>query len=78
MVYRARVAVTFTSYATKCLTVIDGQFRHKEASEAMDRMVAKAKMEKMVKMEPQNGLNQISIQNFQLCQNGLAVPQVQP
>ena len=44
----------------------------------MDRMVDTAKMEKMVKMEPQNGLNQISIQNFQLCQNGLAVPQVQP
>ena len=72
------MVVTCASYATKCLTVIDGLFRHKEASEAMDRMVDTAKMEKMVKMEPQNGLNQISIQNFQLCQNDLAVPQVQP
>jgi hypothetical protein len=78
MVYRARVAGTFTSFATKCSTLKNGRFYHKEALEATGRTVATAKMEEMVKVQPQNGANQISNQNSQLCQDGMAAIQLQP
>jgi hypothetical protein len=77
-VYQARVAVTFTSFTRKCFMLKDGQFHPTEALEATGRTVETAKTEKMAKMGPLNGANQISNPNFQPCQNGTAVQQVEP
>jgi hypothetical protein len=75
---RARAVATFTLFATQSFTLTIGQFYQTEALEAMDRMVETAKTEKMAKMGPLNGANQISNPNFQPCQNGTAVQQVEP
>jgi hypothetical protein len=66
---RARAVATFTSFATKCSTLNDGQYHLAEALEATGRTVDTAKTEKMAKMEPRNGAKKISLYIYHRCQN---------